>query len=207
MTALSMHAILNAAPVMPVVTIEDVAQAVPLARALVAGGLPAVEVTLRSDAALDAIAAIARDVPDAIVGAGTVRCADDLRRAAEAGARFAVSPGLTPALAAADSPIPLLPGAATASEIMTAADAGFKYLKYFPAAASGGPAALQAFAAPFPDLFFCPTGGVKADTAADYLRLSNVLCVGGTWIAPADSIAAGNWRTIEDTARAAAGIG
>ncbi len=208
MTALAIKDVMTAAPVMPVVTIEEAARAAPLARALLAGGLPAVEVTLRTVAALDAIAAIARDVPDAIVGAGTVRNADDLRRAADAGARFAVSPGLTPALAAAaaDSPIPLLPGAATATEMMIAADAGYRHLKFFPAVVAGGPGALKSFAGPFPDLRFCPTGGVKLANANEYLNIPNVLCVGGTWIAPAESIAAGNWRDIEQAARAAAAL-
>lgn len=205
--AMSLQAIMTAAPVMPVVTIDNVEHAVPLARALLAGGLPAVEVTLRTDAALAAISAIAREVPQAIVGAGTVRNADDLRRAADAGARFAVSPGLTPALAAADSPIPLLPGVATATEIMTALDAGYQHLKFFPASVAGGPAALKSFAGPFPAARFCPTGGIKAANASEYLSLFNVLCVGGTWVAPADRIAAGEWQKIENTASEAASLG
>ena len=195
------------APVIPVIVIEDAAWAEPLARSLVAGGLPVLEVTLRTPAALDAIAAMAR-VDGAVVGAGTVLTAQDVHRAKAAGARFAVSPGLTDTLVAAceDCALPLLPGAATASEAMQAVEAGFDTLKFFPAGPAGGPAYLKALAGPLPGIRFCPTGGVSAANAPDYLALSNVLCVGGSWISPADMMRAGDWAGIEALARQAAGL-
>ncbi|WP_449042452.1 bifunctional 4-hydroxy-2-oxoglutarate aldolase/2-dehydro-3-deoxy-phosphogluconate aldolase [Paracoccus sp. (in: a-proteobacteria)] len=196
------------APVIPVLVIEDAAWAVPLAQALVAGGLPALEVTLRTPDALAAITAMAA-VPGAVVGAGTVLNAQDARRAAAAGARFAVSPGLTPTLAAActDSALPLLPGIATASEAMAAQEAGFDALKFFPAGPAGGAGYLKALAGPLPALGFCPTGGVSAQNATAYLSLPNVLCVGGSWVAPEAMMRAGDWAGIEALARQAAELG
>lgn len=197
---------LHSAPVIPVLVIDDADHAVPLARALVAGGLPNLEVTLRTDAALEAITRMAREVPDARVGVGTVRNPDDVRRAADAGAVFAVSPGLPPSLREADLPIDLLPGAMTPTEIMTAAEAGFDALKLFPASVAGGEAMLRAIAGPLPDLRFCPTGGVREDTLRRYLALPNVACVGGTWLATADMLARGDWAGIETLARRAVAI-
>jgi 2-dehydro-3-deoxyphosphogluconate aldolase/(4S)-4-hydroxy-2-oxoglutarate aldolase len=193
------------APVIPVLVIEDARQAAPLAEALVAGGLPVLEVTLRTPAALDAIRAMAQ-VPGAEVGAGTVLDARDVAAARAAGARFAVSPGATPALldAAEAEGLPLLPGAATASEAMTLLARGFEVAKFFPAAPLGGPPALAALGGPLPQLAWCPTGGIGAATAPDYLRLPNVLCVGGSWVAPKDRVAAGDWATVEALAREAA---
>ena len=195
-------------PVIPVIVIEDAAHALPLARALLAGGVEVLEITLRTPAALAAIAAIARDCPQAIVGAGTVRNARDAAAASEAGARFAVSPGFTPAVAAGchAAGLPLLPGVASASELMQATEAGFTFLKFFPAEAAGGVAMLKAWASPFPDATFCPTGGIGAANAVDYLALANVRCVGGSWIVPAASVAAGDWDAITALARAAAAL-
>jgi 2-dehydro-3-deoxyphosphogluconate aldolase/(4S)-4-hydroxy-2-oxoglutarate aldolase len=201
-----MEEILGLAPVMPVVTIADVAQAVPLARALAAGGLPAIEVTLRTHAALEAIRAIAAEVPEALPGVGTALTPKDLEDAARAGARFALSPGATPTMldAGLTSPLPYLPAIATPSELMAAAERGYSAFKFFPAAACGGPAALKALAGPFPAARFCPTGGIDAATAPAYLALSNVLCVGGSWVAPAGAIARGDFAEVERLARAAA---
>ena len=195
------------APVIPVIVIADAAWAGPLARSLVAGGLPVLEVTLRTPAALDAIAAMAR-VEGAVVGAGTVLTAQDAHRAQTAGARFAVSPGLTDSLAegCGRCALPLLPGAATASEAMQAAEAGFDMLKFFPAGPAGGPAYLKALAGPLPGVLFCPTGGVSAANALDYLALPNVSCVGGSWIAPEAMMRAGDWDGIQARARQAAGL-
>jgi len=196
------------APVIPVIVLERADDAVPLARALVAGGVRVLEVTLRTSAALTAIEAIARAVPDAIVGAGTVRSDADARAAHAAGARFAVSPGWSPRIAAEcrSLGLALLPGAATASEVMAAADAGFRFLKFFPAAAAGGPAMLKAWLGPFADIVFCPTGGIDAANAAEYLALANVEVVGGSWLTPPDAIAAADWLRIERLARDAAGL-
>ena len=196
------------APVIPVIVLERADDAVPLARALVAGGVRVLELTLRTSAALTAIEAIARAVPDAIVGAGTVRSDADARAAHAAGARFAVSPGWSPRVAAEcrSLGLALLPGAATASEVMAAADAGFRFLKFFPAAAAGGPAMLKAWLGPFADIVFCPTGGIDATNAAEYLALANVEVVGGSWLTPPDAIAAADWPRIERLARDAAGL-
>jgi 2-dehydro-3-deoxyphosphogluconate aldolase/(4S)-4-hydroxy-2-oxoglutarate aldolase len=199
-------AIAALAPVVPVLTIERTADAVPLARALVKGGLPVLEITLRTEAALAALAAIAAEVPDAVVGAGTVlqpRQFDDVTRA---GARFAVSPGCTPTLvtAARAAGLPFLPGIQTVSEAMVLAEQGFGLMKFFPADVAGGLAWLKAVAAPLAGLRFCPTGGVGADTAQTYLSLANVACVGGSWVAPSDAVAAGDWVRIERLAAAAA---
>ena len=197
---------LKLAPVVPVLIIEDVAQAVPLAKALVAGGLYALEVTLRTPVALDCIRRIAGEVEGAVVGAGTVTTASARQAVADAGARFAVSPGLIDG-EGVDGPTPLLPGIATATELMRGLRAGFTHFKLFPANVVGGPAALKAFASPFPQASFCPTGGVDAKTAPDYLALPNVICVGGSWVAPPDAVRAGDWGRITELARAAAGLG
>jgi 2-dehydro-3-deoxyphosphogluconate aldolase/(4S)-4-hydroxy-2-oxoglutarate aldolase len=201
-------AILSAAPVVPVLTIEDRATAVPLARALIAGGLTALEVTLRTPASLDCIRAIAGEVEGADVGAGTVRDGKALAAAVAAGARFLVSPGAGPRLieAAADSPVPFLPGVATAGEAMALAERGHSVLKFFPAEPAGGIAYLKALAAPLPDIRFCPTGGIGPKNAALYLALANVICVGGSWVAPAEALAAGDWTTVERLAREAVAI-
>lgn len=199
---------LRLAPVVPVVVIEDAHAAVPMARALVAGGTPAIEVTLRTAAALDAVRAIAAEVEGAVVGVGTVLGEADLRAALDAGARFAVSPGATARLldAAEDVPLPLLPGAATASEAMALLERGYAHLKFFPAVPAGGAKLLAAWAGPLPQLCFCPTGGISATSAADFLALPNVPCVGGSWLTPKDKLAGGDWAGIEQLARAAAGL-
>ncbi len=200
--------VMTKAPVIPVVTVQGADDAVPLARALVAGGLPAIEVTLRTPGALAAIEAIARDVPDAIVGAGTVLNGAQLSDAVGAGASFIVSPGVTDALirAFSDAPVPVLPGAATASEVMRLLEAGFTHQKFFPAEQAGGVAMLKAWSAPLAGVRFCPTGGVSPGNAPDYLALPNVLCVGGSWIAPGADVARGDWAVIEGNARAAAAL-
>ena len=200
--------ILRVGPVMPVVVIDDAARAVPLARALVAGGIRAIEITLRTGAALEAIQAIARDVPDAIPGVGTAVTGADVLAALDAGARFIVSPGSTPALmeAALGSGLPFLPGVATASELMAGMAAGLSAFKFFPAAQAGGVEGLKALGGPFPNARFCPTGGVSPANVAAYLALPNVACVGGSWIAPREMIAAGDFAKIEQLARAAAGL-
>lgn len=196
-------------PVVPVVTIARAEDAVPLARALLAGGLSVIEVTLRTPAALDAVRAILAEVPDMIVGVGTVVRLLDVTHAIEAGADFLVSPGAPPELAQvlADAPVPVLPGCATVSEAMTLAALGFPVLKFFPAEPSGGVAWLKAVAEPLPHIRFCPTGGVNGDNAASYLALRNVLAVGGSWVAPAQAIAAGDFVGITARARAAASLG
>src|SRR5512144_1561743 len=193
-------------PVIPVIVIDDFAQAVPLAHALVAGGVRVLEITLRTAAGIAAIAAIARDIPDAIVGVGTITQPHELALSKGAGARFAVSPGLTPALidAARGAELPLLPGVMTPSEVIAAKAAGYSQLKLFPAQQAGGIGMLNALAGPFPDVTFCPTGGVNAATAPDFLALPNVACVGGSWLTPKDAIAAGDWPRITALAREAA---
>ncbi|WP_405109701.1 bifunctional 4-hydroxy-2-oxoglutarate aldolase/2-dehydro-3-deoxy-phosphogluconate aldolase [Phaeobacter sp. BS52] len=192
------------APIVPVLVVHDVAHARPLAEALVAGGLPALEVTLRTPAALDVIAEMAT-VKGGVVGAGTLITPEDVTRAVAAGAQFGVSPGATDTLldAAEAAGLPMLPGAATASEAMRLLDRGYDMLKFFPAEASGGAPALKAIGAPLPQISFCPTGGVSPDNANSYLSLSNVVCVGGSWVAPAKLIEAGDWDGIRDLARAA----
>ena len=201
------RAVCEAAPVIPVLVIEDAAQARPLAEAMVAGGLPVLEVTLRTPAALAAIAEMAQ-VPGAIVGAGTLLRADDVAAAVAVGARFGVAPGATDALldAALAAGLPLLPGAVTASEVMRLLERGFDMLKFFPAEPAGGRAALSALAGPLPQASFCPTGGIGPDNAAGYLALPNVVCVGGSWVAPKGLVAAGDWGGITALARAAAGL-
>jgi 2-dehydro-3-deoxyphosphogluconate aldolase/(4S)-4-hydroxy-2-oxoglutarate aldolase len=191
--------LVSRSPVIPVLTIERAADAVPLARALVAGGLPVIEVTLRTKAALEAIRAIADEVPDCIVGVGTVTRVADIAAAIAVGARYLVSPGTPAELAAAlaDSSVPVLPGCATVSEAMTLSGRGFKVLKFFPAEASGGVAWLKSVAAPLPDLKFCPTGGIDSKNLAAYLGCPNVLAVGGSWVAPKDAIASGDFSRIK----------
>ena len=205
----TLASILSAAPVVPVLVIEDANAAVPLARALVAGGLPAVEITLRTPAALEAIRAVAAEVEGAWVGAGTVLTRAQLEEAEKAGARFAVSPGASPGLlaAAAGTALPLLPGAATASEAMALLELGYGLQKFFPAEAAGGAAVLKALASPLPGVRFCPTGGIDARNAAAYLTLPNVICVGGSWVAPKETVEAGDWARIEALARQAAALG
>ncbi|MFI7124658.1 bifunctional 4-hydroxy-2-oxoglutarate aldolase/2-dehydro-3-deoxy-phosphogluconate aldolase [Nonomuraea sp. NPDC050153] len=200
--------LLDLAPVIPVVVIDDVESAVPMARALVAGGLPVIEVTLRTPAAREAIARIAAEVPDATVGAGTIRSSEDISASVAAGARFLVSPGTTLSLVEAldSSGVPYLPGAATVSEVMALAERGVKELKFFPAEAAGGVPYLKALAGPLPDVRFCPTGGIRVNTAADYLALPNVGCVGGTWLTPADALATGDWGRVEKLASEAAAL-
>ncbi|MEI5100241.1 bifunctional 4-hydroxy-2-oxoglutarate aldolase/2-dehydro-3-deoxy-phosphogluconate aldolase [Streptomyces sp. PmtG] len=200
--------VLDLAPVVPVVVVDTVQQAVPLARALVAGGLPAIEVTLRTPVALDAIRAIAADVPDAVVGAGTVISADHVKDAVDAGARFLVSPGWTDSLldAMKGSGVPFLPGVSTASEVVALLERGVREMKFFPAEAAGGTAYLKSLAGPLPQARFCPTGGVSAASAPSYLSLPNVGCVGGSWMLPADAVAAGDWARVESLAREAAAL-
>jgi 2-dehydro-3-deoxyphosphogluconate aldolase/(4S)-4-hydroxy-2-oxoglutarate aldolase len=208
MSAPTLASILSAAPVVPVLTIDDWKSAVPIARALVAGGLPAIEITLRTPAALKAIRAVAAEVEGAFAGAGTVLSRAQLEEAAEAGARFAVSPGASPGLlaSAAGSALPLLPGAATASEAMALLELGYSLQKFFPAEAAGGTALLKALAAPLPGVRFCPTGGIDAKNARTYLALPNVICVGGSWVALKDAVEKGDWARIEALAREAAGL-
>lgn len=195
------------APVVPVLVIADAAHAANLARALVAGGLPALEVTLRTPAALDAIRAMAEE-PGGVVGAGTLLTPADVKAAKAAGARFGVSPGATDRIIGAceDEGLPLLPGAVTATEVMVLLEKGFTVQKFFPAESSGGAAALKALGAPIPQVGFCPTGGIGPANVADYLGQKNILCVGGSWVAPADAVAAGDWARIETLARAAAAL-
>jgi 2-dehydro-3-deoxyphosphogluconate aldolase / (4S)-4-hydroxy-2-oxoglutarate aldolase len=200
--------IVTQTPVIPVLTIERAADAVPLARALVAGRLHVIEVTLRTKAAIEAIAKIAAEVPDCIVGVGTVTRADDIATAISAGAKYLVSPGTPAELAAAlaDASVPVLPGCATVSEGMALSARGFKVLKFFPAEACGGVAWLKSVGAPLPDAKFCPTGGVDGKNAASYLACPNVLAVGGSWVAPKDAIAAADWTRITKLASEAAAL-
>lgn len=202
---LSAQDVMRDAPVIPVIVLHDVAHAVPMARALVAGGIRMLEVTLRTPQALACMEAIARDVPEAVVGAGTLRTPADVQSAVNAGARFGVSPGYTARLGQAcrDAGLSLLPGVATGAEIMTAIDDGFTELKFFPAMQAGGLPMLKAWQGPFADVRFCPTGGVSAANALEFLALSNVVCVGGSWLVPGDAMASGDWGRIEMLARAA----
>ncbi|MEV6013316.1 bifunctional 4-hydroxy-2-oxoglutarate aldolase/2-dehydro-3-deoxy-phosphogluconate aldolase [Streptomyces sp. NPDC051976] len=198
-----MTSVLGLAPVIPVVVLEDAADAVPLARALVAGGLPAIEITLRTPAALDAIRAVADGVPGAVVGAGTVLSPEQARAAADAGARFLVSPGWTDRLLTAlrDSGLPFLPGVSTATEALGLLERGVTEMKFFPAEAAGGTAYLRSLASPLPQARFCPTGGIDAHRAPEYLALPNVACVGGTWMLPQDALRARDWTRVESLAR------
>jgi 2-dehydro-3-deoxyphosphogluconate aldolase / (4S)-4-hydroxy-2-oxoglutarate aldolase len=203
-----MHELLTRAPVIPVLAIEDLELAVPLARALTRGGLPVLEVTLRTPIALHAIERIAAEVPEAVVGAGTVLDAAQLYQAVEAGSRFLVSPGATDALldAASGTPVPLLPGCATPSEAMRLLARGYTQMKFFPAEQVGGVNLLRALHGPMPQLRFCPTGGIHLANAPSYLALPNVLCVGGSWVAPADALASRDWARIETLAAEAAAL-
>lgn len=201
-TQLTALDVMQDAPVIPVIVLNDVAHAVPLARALVAGGIRMLEVTLRTPVALACIERIAKEVPEAIAGAGTVRTPAQAQAAARAGARFAVSPGFTQAVGSAcrDNSLPLLPGVATGSEIMMAAEAGYTELKFFPAMQAGGPAMLKAWSGPFFDVKFCPTGGVSAVNAHEFLSLPNVGCVGGSWLTPQEAVQRGDWGRITSLA-------
>ena len=202
------ESLLSRVPVIPVVVIDDVAQAVPVAQALVAGGLPVIELTLRTPVALEAMRAIADEVPEILLGAGTVVTPGQAKEALDAGAQFLVSPGATPALldAMALTELPFLPGTATVSEILAALEAGCTELKFFPAEASGGAAFLGSIATVVPTARFCPTGGITAATAASYLSLPNVGCVGGSWLTPASALAAGDWALVRERAALAAAL-
>ncbi|WP_281857318.1 bifunctional 4-hydroxy-2-oxoglutarate aldolase/2-dehydro-3-deoxy-phosphogluconate aldolase [Litoreibacter halocynthiae] len=195
------------APIVPVLVVDDAAHAQPLAKALVAGGLPALEVTLRTPAALEVISEMAK-VEGGVVGAGTLLTPDDVHAAIDAGAKFGVSPGATERLldACEEAGLPLLPGVATATEAMRLLERGYTMLKFFPAEASGGAPALKAIGAPIPQVSFCPTGGVSPSNANDYLSLSNVVCAGGSWVAPKDKLQAGDWDGITALAKAAAAL-
>jgi 2-dehydro-3-deoxyphosphogluconate aldolase/(4S)-4-hydroxy-2-oxoglutarate aldolase len=203
-----MQEILEAAPVVPVLVIEDVKDAVPLARALVKGGLPVLEITLRTKTALDCIRAIIAEVEGAIVGAGTVLDGKKLKETEHIGCKFAVSPGATQKLldAAADSIVPLLPGSATASECMALIERGYRFQKFFPAEPSGGAAYLSSLASPLPQVLFCPTGGITLETAPRYLKTANVITVGGSWMATKKMVQAKDWTQIETLSREAAGL-
>ncbi|MFG2170732.1 bifunctional 4-hydroxy-2-oxoglutarate aldolase/2-dehydro-3-deoxy-phosphogluconate aldolase [Streptomyces niveus] len=203
-----MTSVLDLAPVVPVVVVDDVADAVPLARALVAGGLPAIEVTLRTPAAPDAIRAIAAEVPDAVVGAGTVISAGTVTEAVSAGARFLVSPGWTDTLLAAmrASGVPFLPGVSTTSEVVALLERGVTEMKFFPAEAAGGTAYLKSLSGPLPQARFCPTGGISLASAPSYLALKNVGCVGGSWMLPPDAITSKDWARVEKLAREASAL-
>ncbi|MFF5206070.1 bifunctional 4-hydroxy-2-oxoglutarate aldolase/2-dehydro-3-deoxy-phosphogluconate aldolase [Streptosporangium sp. NPDC000396] len=200
--------LLDIAPVVPVVVIDDLETAVPMARALVAGGLPVIEVTLRTAPALKAIKRIAAEVPEAVIGAGTIRTQADVLASVDAGARFLVSPGSTPKLVDAmeASGVPFLPGVATASEVMALAERGLTEMKFFPAEAAGGLPYLASLGGPLPEVRFCPTGGIKLATAPAYLALPNVGCVGGSWLTPADALATGDYSRIEKLAAEAAAL-
>ncbi|HEY3327367.1 MAG TPA: bifunctional 4-hydroxy-2-oxoglutarate aldolase/2-dehydro-3-deoxy-phosphogluconate aldolase [Novimethylophilus sp.] len=198
--------VMQDAPVIPVIVLNDVKHAVPMAKALVAGGIRMLEITLRTSVALECMRVIANEVPGAVVGAGTVRSAADAKAAADAGARFAVSPGYTSAVGKAcrDLGLSLLPGVATGSEIMMAQEDGYNELKFFPAMQAGGPNLLKAWGGPFTDVKFCPTGGVSPENASQLLALSNVVCVGGSWLTPSDLMAKGDWAKITELAKQAA---
>lgn len=203
MTAKDIAAILADGPVIPVIVIEDVAHAVPLARALVAGGVRVLEVTLRTKAGLESMRRMLGEVPEAIVGAGTVLTGAQLEEVAGIGAAFAVSPGATELLldAAQGSPVPLLPGTATASEVMQVLERGYEYMKLFPAEPAGGVALLSSLASPLPAARFCPTGGIDPEKAKRYLALPNVVCVGGSWLVPRDALRQGDWARVTELAR------
>jgi len=200
--------VMRTGPVIPVIAIEDLAHAVPLAKALVAGGVRVLEVTLRTAVGLDSIRAIACEVPDAIVGVGTLTRPEEFAKALEAGARFGVSPGLTPSMieAAHQTGLPLLPGVMTPSDVIAARLAGFQQLKLFPAQQAGGIGMLKALGGPFPEVMFCPTGGVSVENAPDFLALPNVACVGGSWLVPKAATAAGDWGKITTLAKEASAL-
>ncbi len=205
---MNIREIVGLAPVIPVLTINDLEHAVPLARALAAGGLKVLEITMRTPVALAAIEAMRKAVPDAVVGVGTLTRAVDFAAADRAGAQFGVTPGLTPELASAarGARFPLLPGVMTPTELIAARNAGFSVLKLFPAEQAGGLGMLKALGAPFPDVLFCPTGGISRDTAPEFLALPNVVCVGGSWVAPQAMLQAGDWAGVEALARDAASL-
>ncbi|MEM9286351.1 MAG: bifunctional 4-hydroxy-2-oxoglutarate aldolase/2-dehydro-3-deoxy-phosphogluconate aldolase [Pseudomonadota bacterium] len=205
---MSIETLLTGTKVIPVLEVAELSQAAPLARALAAGGLKVVELTLRTDCALDAIAAMKDAAPDLTIGMGTIRRLEDVDQSVEAGAAFLVTPGFTPDLLAhvAACAVPALPGAATVGEAMIATEAGFDRLKFFPAEPAGGLPYLKALAGPLPDVKFCPTGGIQVDQVADYIALPNVMCVGGSWVASKAAIAAGDWDAIESNAQRAAGF-
>jgi 2-dehydro-3-deoxyphosphogluconate aldolase/(4S)-4-hydroxy-2-oxoglutarate aldolase len=204
----AVEAVMRAAPVIPVVVIDDPHLAVDMAHALVAGGIPAIEITLRTPRAMECLAQVARQVHGAIPGAGTVLSAAQMRESVEAGAKFLVSPGASPKLldAADDTAVPLLPGVATPGEMMSLAERGYRHMKFFPAMQAGGPSYLKAVSSPLAHLRFCPTGGVTPQTAREFLALDNVLCVGGSWLAPADALKARDWSRITELAREAAAM-
>ena len=197
--------IFAAGPVVPVLVINDVEKAVPLAKALMEGGIKVLEVTLRTPAAIDVIKRIAQEVPDSLIDAGTVTNAQQLKAVVEAGAKFAISPGMTADLlkAGMDSEIPLIPGISSTSDLMKGKDAGYTHMKFFPAEASGGVKAIKSISGPFPDVTFCPTGGIGPNNYNDYLALNNVKCVGGSWLAPDDAIESGDWARITQLAKEA----
>jgi len=197
--------IFAAGPVVPVLVINDVEKAVPLAKALMEGGIKVLEVTLRTPAAIDVIKRIADEVPDSLIGAGTVTNAQQLKAVVEAGAKFAISPGMTADLlkAGMDADIPLIPGISSTSDLMKGKDAGYTHMKFFPAEASGGVKAIKSISGPFPDVTFCPTGGIGPNNYNDYLALKNVKCVGGSWLAPDDAIESGDWARITQLAKEA----
>jgi len=204
----SLPSLLDRVPVVPVVVVDDLAQAVPVARALVAGGVPVIELTLRTSVALDAIRAIAEEVPEILVGAGTVLTPGHAKQAHDAGARFLVSPGATPTLLAgmSETGLPFLPGTATVSEVLAVLEAGVTEMKFFPAEASGGAGFLSSLASVVPAARFCPTGGITAALAPSYLSLANVGCVGGSWLTPRDALSTGDWGRVERLAREAAAL-
>ena len=205
----SESSLLDRVPVVPVVVVDDLAQAVPVARALVAGGLPVIELTLRTPVALDAIRAIADEVPEILVGAGTVLTPGQAKEAKDAGAQFLVSPGATASLLAGmtDTGLPFLPGTATVSEVLAVLETGLTEMKFFPAEASGGTGFLSSIASPVPAARFCPTGGITTASAASYLALPNVGCVGGSWLTPKDALETGDWARVEQLAAKAAALG
>jgi 2-dehydro-3-deoxyphosphogluconate aldolase / (4S)-4-hydroxy-2-oxoglutarate aldolase len=208
MSQASLERLLAGTPVVPVLVVDSLAVAIPLARALVAGGLRILEITLRTTAALDVIRAIGEEVEGAVVGAGTVLTPEQLEQVGRPGVRFAVSPGSTQTLldAARDSSVPLLPGAATASEVMGLLELGYRFMKFFPAEPAGGIAYLKAVASPLPEARFCPTGGIDAERARAYLSLTNVVCVGGSWVAPSNAVRTRDWMRITRLARQAAAL-
>ncbi|MET1218921.1 MAG: bifunctional 4-hydroxy-2-oxoglutarate aldolase/2-dehydro-3-deoxy-phosphogluconate aldolase [Glaciecola sp.] len=201
----SAQEVFAASPVVPVLVIHNLDHALPLAKALIAGGINVLEVTLRTPVALDAIRLIASEIPEAMIGAGTVTNAEQLAQVTEAGAKFAISPGMTPELLAAGQAgsIALIPGISSTSDLMKAKDAGYTHLKFFPAEAVGGVKAIKSISGPFPDMVFCPTGGISLANYKDYLSLSNVHCVGGSWVAPDAMMESGDWQGITELAREA----
>ena len=204
MTQLTATEVMQASPVMPVIKLDRVEDAVPLAKALMAGGINVMEVTLRTPVALECVEKIAKEVPEVLIGVGTVITPEQLQASVDAGARFALSPGFTPSLLAAakECPIPFIPGINTVSELMLGRESGLRHFKFFPAASSGGVDTLKGFSALFNDTFFCPTGGINVNNKDSYLDLKSVLCVGGSWVVPGDAVAAGDWQKITDLAKA-----